>query len=249
MEESKKTVEIVDKSMNDKSIKNENTEEKIKNSNLIKKATIVIGLIFLVIIYKRYLSNITAQNIRAWISTFGVFAPIAYMFVWALLPIFFFPVPVLALAGGLSFGLIEGTVFTLIGAIINSSLMFIIAKVLAKDMVRNYLEKKLPEKWWKIFMESEGRQGFIIIFICRLIPIMPYNVINYAAGLTNISFLNYSLATAIGILPGTLVFINVGDKLLDVKSPEFVVSIILLIMLMVVSVLLGKYATKRHDQR
>lgn len=219
-------------------------------SKKLKKKLIIAALIILfIVIYKLFLQGITAQGIRDWVNGFGVMAPIAYIVVWAILPIFFFPVPILALAGGLSFGLLEGTILTLIGAMVNSTLMFLLANVLAKDMVTKYLENKLPEKWWNKFQRAESKEGFLIVLICRLIPIMPYNVINYISGLTNIRFRNYFLATLIGIAPGTVIFLNVGDKILDVKSPEFIMSIVFVIILTVVSLILGKVVSKMSEKK
>ncbi len=212
-----------------------------------KQVLIIVLTIAFFLIYRTFLSNITAQSIRDWITGFGSMAPIAYIIVWVVLPVFFFPVPILALAGGISFGLWMGTAYTLIGAVINSSLMFLLAKVLAKDMVNKYLEEKMPQKWWDKFMKAEGKEGFLIVFICRLIPAMPYNVINYASGLTNIPFSKYTIATIIGIFPGTVIFLNVGDKILDIHSPEFIISIILLILLTAGSIMLGKLVAKKKE--
>lgn len=216
-------------------------------SKRLKQALIIVLIIAFFLIYKAFLSDVTAQSIRDWITAFGTLAPIAYILVWALLPVFFFPVPVLALAGGLSFGLWIGTLYTLIGAVLNSSLMFWLAKVLARDMVNKYLEEKMPKKWWDRFMRAEGKESFLIVFICRLIPAMPYNVINYASGLTNIPFSKYTTATIIGILPGTVIFLNVGDKILDMHSPQFIISIVLVILLTLGSVLLGKTVAKKKE--
>lgn len=216
--------------------------KKMKNN-----IAVILVLVLFVVIYKLFLQGITAQSIRDWVNGFGIMAPLAYIFVWVVLPVFFFPVPILALAGGLSFGLIDGTIYTLIGAMINSSIMFLLANVLAKDMVTKYLEKKLPKKWWDKFKKADGKEGFIIVLICRLIPVMPYNVINYVSGLTQIKFRNYFIATFVGILPGTVIFLNVGDKILDVKSPEFIVSIVLVVLLTVISLVLGKLVTKKVD--
>ncbi len=218
------------------------------SKKLKQKILIISMIIVFILIYKVFLQGITAQSIRDWVSGFGVMAPIAYIFVWAILPIFFFPVPVLALAGGLSFGIVDGTIYTLIGAMVNSSLMFLLANILAKDMVSKYLEDKLPDKWWDRFQSADGKEGFLIVLICRLIPIMPYNVINYVSGLTKIRFSNYFLATLIGIFPGTVIFLNVGDKILDVKSPEFIMSIVFVVILTVVSVVLGKYVSKKSER-
>ena len=76
--------------------------------------------------------------------------------------------------------------------------------------------------------------------ILRLIPAVPYNLINYAFGLTSISYGTYILGSAIGIIPGTLAFINIGDKALDVTSPDFWIAIGLLGLLLAVTALLGK---------
>ena len=177
-----------------------------------KTISIVLGLVLLFLFYKFFLRGITAQSIRDWVNGFGVLAPIAYIFVWAVLPVFFFPVPILALAGGLSFGL-------------------------------------MPEKWWNRFMKLGKRDGFFVVFICRLIPVMPYNVINYASGLTEISFVSYSLATILGILPGTVIFLDVGDKILDIRSPEFIWSIVFVVLLTIISIMLGKYVSKKADEK
>lgn len=214
----------------------------------LKKIIIIIAtLAFFICIYNSFLCDITAASIRNWVDGFGSLAPFAYIGVWIVLPIFFFPVPVLALAGGLSFGLWDGTLYTIIGAIINSSIMYYIAKILSKDMIRSYLKEKIPKAWWDKFMESSSRDSFLIVFICRLIPAMPYNVINYASGLAEIGFTQYTIATFIGILPGTVIFLNVGDKILDVKSPEFIISIILVILLTAGSILLGKALSKKSS--
>ncbi len=214
-----------------------------------KKILIPATLLLLVFIYNYFLRDITATYIRDWVNGFGSLAPLAYIAVWVVLPIFFFPVPVLALAGGLSFGLLEGSLYTIIGAMINSSVMYYIAKTLSKDTVRNYLKQKMPKSWWDKFMTSDSRNSFLIVFICRLIPAMPYNVINYASGLAEIGFIQYTTATFIGILPGTVIFLNVGDKILDVKSPEFVISIVLVILLTVGSIVLGKKISKKFDTK
>jgi uncharacterized membrane protein YdjX (TVP38/TMEM64 family) len=216
-------------------------------SKRLKQVIIIVLTIAFFLIYKMFLSNITAGSIRDWITGFGALAPIAYIIVWVVLPVFFFPVPILALAGGLSFGLWLGTLYTLIGAALNSSLMFWIAKLLARDMVNKYLEDKMPKKWWDKFMKAEENESFLIVFICRLIPAMPYNVINYASGLTNIPFSKYTIATIIGIFPGTVIFLNVGDKILDIHSPEFIVSIVLVILLTLGSILLGKMVSKKKE--
>lgn len=207
----------------------------------------VFLLLILVIIYFIFFKGLTAETLREYIQDFGYLAPIIYILAFTLLPIAFFPVPVLALAGGLLFGFTYGTIYTIIGATLNSGIMFLMAKILAKDAVTELLQKKLPEKWSKFLLEMDEKQGFRVIFILRLIPAMPYNVINYGAGLTSIKFSNYMIATILGILPGTLVFLNIGNKAIDIHDPAFIISIVFLILLTIFSLLLGKLIAKRSS--
>ncbi|WP_346894953.1 TVP38/TMEM64 family protein [Clostridium sp. UBA7503] len=213
-----------------------------------KKLTIsMITLLILVITYFAFFRGLTPEILRNYIGDFGYLAPFIYILCFTILPIAFFPVPILALAAGLLFGFLPGTIYTLIGAVLNSAIMFLMAKVLAKDAVTNLLQRKLPENWSSFLFNLDEKRGFGIIFILRLIPAMPYNLINYGAGLTSIKFSSYMLATILGILPGTLVFLNIGNQALNIHNPAFMVSIILLILLTIFSLILGKRIGKTNS--
>ncbi|WP_346869334.1 TVP38/TMEM64 family protein [Clostridium sp. UBA5119] len=215
-----------------------------KNKKLIIS---MMTLLILVITYFAFFRGLTPEILRNYIGGFGYLAPFIYILFFTILPIAFFPVPILALAAGLLFGFLPGTIYTLIGAVLNSALMFLMAKILAKDAVTNLLQRKLPENWSSFLFNLDEKRGFGIIFILRLIPAMPYNLINYGAGLTSIKFSSYMLATILGILPGTLVFLNIGNQALNIHNPAFVVSIILLILLTIFSLILGKMIGKTNS--
>ncbi|WP_346887848.1 TVP38/TMEM64 family protein [Clostridium sp. UBA1056] len=213
-----------------------------------KKVMILLIILFsLTITYFIFFRGLTPEALRNYIDNFGYLAPLVYMLCFTLLPIAFFPVPVLALAAGLLFGFIPGTIYTMVGATLNSAIMFFMAKVLAKDAVTSLLQKKLPEKWSSFLVNLDDKKGFGVIFILRLIPAIPYNLINYGAGLTSIKFSNYMLATFLGILPGTLVFLNIGNQALNIHDPAFIVSIVLLILLAIFSLVLGKKIGKTNS--
>jgi len=207
----------------------------------------MITLLILVITYFAFFRGLTPEILRNYIGGFGYLAPFIYILCFTILPIAFFPVPILALAAGLIFGFLPGTLYTLIGAVLNSAIMFLMAKVLAKDAVTNLLQRKLPENWSSFLFDLDEKRGFGIIFILRLIPAMPYNLINYGAGLTSIKFSSYMLATILGILPGTLVFLNIGNQALNIHNPSFIVSIILLMLLTIFSLILGKKIGKTNS--
>ncbi len=219
----------------------------IQVNKRIKQVSIVLLLLLCVFIYKKYLSGISVEDLRTYIEGWGVFAPIAYILAFTILPIAFFPVPILAVVAGVVFGMFKGTIYTLIGAWMNSAVMFIMAKVMAREMILNFLKDKLSPSMWQAFIEADGKKSFFIIFVLRLIPAVPYNVINYGAGLSGMSFKSYIIATMVGIFPGTLVFINIGDKALDMGDPNFMIAIALLVILTVVSLVLAKKVMPAKD--
>ena len=191
---------------------------------------------------------ISPQQLQKLISSTGSWAALAYIGLFVLLPAFFFPVAVLALAGGLLFGLWWGGVYTFLGAILNCTLMFLLARYAGRDKVEQLLHDRLSPFWQEKLKGLEGRSGFLILVILRLIPAVPYNLINYAFGLTGMGFTAYLIGSAIGIIPGTLAFINIGDKALDVTSPDFWIAIGLLGALLVVTSILGKFAFPEHKK-
>ena len=185
-------------------------------------------------------SGTTSQSVQSLITSFGVFAPIVYIAAFVLLPVVFFPVAVLAVAGGLLFGLGLGSLYTLIGATINCTLMFLLSRSVGRIKIQALVEQRVNPVWQQRLKQSGGRRGFFLLIILRLIPAVPYGLINYAFGLTEMRFLPYLLASVIGIIPGTLVFINLGDKALDVTSPSFWLAVGLIIALFVFTMLLGR---------
>ena len=194
-----------------------------------KKIITITSLILLVVITYFIFKIFTPEKIRSIIQGYGKNAALIYILLFSILPIFFFPVPILALAAGISFGLFEGVLYTMIGAMINSSIMFLMAKKFAKDKVLEIFRKKISEKWYNKIINAEKSNGVFIIFLMRL-------------WLTEISFLKYSMATFLGIIPGTFVFLNVGDKAINVYSKEFTIAIIGFVVLTVISfVLIKKY--------
>ena len=185
-------------------------------------------------------SLVTPQQLQEAVSRCGSWAALAYIGLFALLPAFFFPVAVLALAGGLLFGLWWGSLYTFLGAILNCTLMFLLARYAGREKVEQLMERKLSPLWRNRLQSLNSSGGFLLLVILRLIPAVPYNLINYAFGLTAMSYRTYILASAIGIVPGTLAFINIGDKALDITSPDFWIAIGLLGALLAVTALLSK---------
>ena len=205
-----------------------------------KTAVLLVLLIALAALTWKLSTWLTPQQLQQALQQTGGWAPVLYIGLFILLPTFFFPVAVLALAGGLLFGLWWGSVYTFIGAVLNCALMFLLARYAGRSQVQRLVEQKLSPQWQRRLQMADGKEGFLLLIILRLIPAVPYNLINYTFGLTGISFSSYLLASAIGIIPGTFAFINIGDKTLEAGSPSFWIAIGLLVLLLVVTGLLGK---------
>lgn len=205
-----------------------------------KTAVLLVLLIALAALTWKLSTWLTPQQLQQALQQTGGWAPALYIGLFILLPTFFFPVAVLALAGGLLFGLWWGSVYTFIGAVLNCALMFLLARYVGRSQVQRLVEQKLSPQWQRRLQMADGKEGFLLLIILRLIPAVPYNLINYTFGLTGISFSSYLLASAIGIIPGTFAFINIGDKTLEAGSPSFWIAIGLLVLLLAVTGLLGK---------
>lgn len=185
-------------------------------------------------------SQIPPESLQLRLAGLGTWAPAGYILLFTLLPAAFFPVAVLALAAGLLFGLLWGSIYTFIGAMLNCTLMFLLSRTVGRARIDRYVREKLPPVWQSRLRKAGGKQGFYLLVLLRLIPAVPYNLINYGFGLTDMRFPIYLLASAVGIIPGTLVFINLGDQAPDPSAPAFWLALALLVLLLVSTALLGR---------
>ena len=153
-----------------------------------KTAVLLVLLIALAALTWKLSTWLTPQQLQQALQQTGGWAPVLYIGLFILLPTFFFPVAVLALAGGLLFGLWWGSVYTFIGAVLNCALMFLLARYVGRSQVQRLVEQKLSPQWQRRLQMADGKEGFLLLIILRLIPAVPYNLINYTFGLTGISF-------------------------------------------------------------
>ncbi|MDX1493627.1 MAG: VTT domain-containing protein [Longimicrobiales bacterium] len=136
-------------------------------------------------------------------------APVLYMILYASATALAIPGSILTLAGGALFGVVWGTVYTTIAANVGANLAFGVARFLGRDGIRKLAGSRLDR-----LDQAAEEHGFRGLFTLRLIPVIPFNALNFGAGLTSISWGNYALATAIGIFPGTVVYTMFADALL-----------------------------------
>ncbi|MGV8982988.1 TVP38/TMEM64 family protein [Clostridium sp.] len=203
-----------------------------KTINILKLIALLI--IVTVIICTFYnmeaLHKCTPENMQSFIDSYGIFSPIIYIILFTFVPLTLFPDSILAIAGGMCFGMVGGFIYTMIGAILGGTLSFYLAKNLGHKVLKKIIKNDLSS-----LENAIKTKGFLLVFVLRLIPLFPFDIISYAAGFSGVKFKDFALATISGIIPGIFVFINIGDKASEIGSSSFYVSIALLIGLIVIS--------------
>ena len=177
------------------------------------------------------------------IAQFGDYAPLIFLLLASILPIFLFPPGIFSIIGGYLFGFKLGAILTITAAIVYTNIMFLISRYFARDYIEKFLVHKLSLKEFnRIFGIKENKLAvFLIIF--RLIPILPNSVVSYSYGLTRISFKHYFIANLIGLIPGRLIWLNFGSTLNNIWSLEFLQAFLLVLVFIGV----GIFVTKRMD--
>ena len=206
----------------------------------VLKAILVIA--FIIWINK----SVNIDILQEEISSYGALAPIIYIIAFTILPIFLFPTLSIVIVGGTLFGFVNGLVYTTIGVAANTSLMYLISHKYAKDKVYNILKDRLSDQYLNLIYTKDQKKLISTFIVFRLVPAVPYIFENYLAGLTEIKFVPYLLTTIVSVIPGTLVYLNVGTNITDVGSKEFILSVIILVAFTVFTLLAKKIYDKKH---
>ncbi len=152
-----------------------------------------------------YRDHLDTAALTAWIAAAGLAGPLVFMAIYAVATVFFLPGSLLTLAGGALFGPIWGTLYNLAGATLGAGLAFLVARYLAADWVQARSGGLL-----KRLVTGVEAEGWRFVAFTRLVPVFPFNLLNYALGLTRIPFLAYLLATAICMVPGAIAYTWLG---------------------------------------
>lgn len=169
------------------------------------------------------------DKLQTLIASYGALAPAIYILIYALAPVLFLPGLPITIVGGIAFGPVWGVVYTITGATIGASLAFLVARYVARDWVAS---KLTGPKWEKLDSEV-AQHGWKVVAFTRLIPAFPFNLLNYAFGLTRISFIPYAVTSLICMLPGCIAFIVFSSSLLGLIKGKISATALLGIALVV----------------
>jgi uncharacterized membrane protein YdjX (TVP38/TMEM64 family) len=173
--------------------------------NLIFRAVLVAALLGAIVWIGLHREVLGASALEQELGRFGAWAPIMFVLLYALATVLFVPGSVLTLAGGALFGPIWGTLLNLIGATLGATIAFLIARYVASDLVAARSGEQLGR-----MMRGVEEEGWRFVAFVRLVPLFPFNLMNYAFGLTRIRLREYVLASFVCMAPGALAYTYLG---------------------------------------
>jgi len=185
---------------------------------------IISGYIFFR--FSRCSKYMNPEELRNFISSWGGNAVVIFLGISALRPIFLFPASILTVVAGLVFGTLTGTLYAVLGSSIGAVVAYFFSKFLGSGFLYMWFGNQL-----RTIEMMLNEQGIRIIFLLRLIPIVPFDLVNYAAGLVKVNIMNYIVGTFLGLIPATFAYTFLGDSLKKLYSFQFFLSILVFLLL------------------
>jgi uncharacterized membrane protein YdjX (TVP38/TMEM64 family)/rhodanese-related sulfurtransferase len=176
----------------------------MKPANLARAALIVALAAGLALAFANR-GQFSQEALQQWLASAGWWAPVLFIAIYAAGTVLFLPGSVLTLAAGALFGILPGALYSLAGATLGAVLAFLVARHLAGVWVAQKTGGRLKQ-----LIEGVEAEGWRFVAFVRLVPLFPFNVVNYALGLTRIPLGSYALASAVCMLPGALAYAWLG---------------------------------------
>ena len=186
----------------------------MRSERFIRLGALVLAIVAVTVAARvtgltNFISLDNLGRLRGYTESFGPAAPLVFILGYAVATVAFLPGTPLTLLAGLAFGPVLGTVYVMVGATAGLTLAFLVARYAARSLVASWVEQN--ERLRRLDGEVE-RQGWRILVITRLVPLFPFNLQNYAYGLTKIGLGTYVLVSAICIIPGVITFTFAGGS-------------------------------------
>lgn len=174
-------------------------------------------------------------ELEQFIDSTGALGPAVFIVVYVVLTVAFVPGTIPSLAAGALFGAVWGSALTIIGATLGAALAFEIARRLGRERLERRIGRRAAtaDRWI-------GHRGLRGVLTLRLVPLVPFNALNYGFGLSSVRRRDHLVGTAVGIVPGTVSFVALGDSITDPGSTGFLLSLGAVLLLVAVSVLVPR---------
>ena len=203
-----------------------------------------LGILFLVLVVLAAEGTLRPEPVREWadreirepVEDLGLAGPVLFVLVMSCATVLLFPGPVTAALSGVLFGTAVGFPTTLASFVVGGVLAFSIARWWAHDAVAHLAKR---HRRLRAARDLIGKRGFLSVFYARLMPGVPYNLVNYAAGLTPVSLAAFVAATAIGAAPRAFAYTALGGTLGDLRAPEALIAVSVLVVFGLIGLTLG----------
>ncbi len=185
------------------------TPSENRGTNRIPWRWLALGLVVIGLFSASYVLPVGEwlKHFNEWVAGLGFLGPVVFAALYILATVLMAPGLVLTIGAGFAFGVVTGFLTVSVGATIGASLAFLIARFVAREKIAARLAQN--EKF-KVIDQAVGKQGWKIVGLLRLSPLVPFNLSNYLYGLTAVRFWPYVLASWIGMMPGTLLYVYLG---------------------------------------
>src|SRR5213594_945568 len=183
-------------------------EASSNNNSRLKWLVYVIAGVALVLAVKYFHVQDLLKAALDWIGKLGAWGPVIFIGIYVVAAVLFIPGSVLTLGAGALFGVVLGSVCVSIGATLGATAAFLVGRYLARDAIARKIEKN--EKFAAID-RAVADEGWKIVFLTRLSPVFPFTLLNYAFGLTRVKLRHYVLASWLGMIPGTVMYVYLGS--------------------------------------
>jgi uncharacterized membrane protein YdjX (TVP38/TMEM64 family) len=190
------------------------------------------------------------------IAGLGPWGPVIFVLLYIAATVLFLPGLILTLGAGFVFGVVKGSIVVSIAATLGATAAFLVGRYLARDWVSKKIEGNAK---FKAIDEAVGREGWKIVGLTRLSPAFPFNLLNYAFGLTRVSLRDYFFASWIGMMPGTVMYVYFGSLAGDLaavgtgqratSTAEWVLRVVGLLATVAVTVYVTRVARRALQQR
>jgi len=181
-----------------------------KRQGLWRPIVLVAAIVVVLVLAKAFGLGDRLGDLKGWIHSYGAWAPLIFVAIYSIATVFSVPGSALTIAAGALFGSVMGVVSVIFGATIGASLAFLVSRYFARGAVAGWLQDK--PTFQKLDRLTE-EHGAIIVALTRLVPIFPFNLLNYGFGLTRVRFGTYVLWSFVCMLPGTVLYVVGTDAI------------------------------------
>lgn len=223
----------------------------------LKWVALAAGIAGLVILSQMVDVQSVLQSVLTWVNDLGAWGAIAFMLIYSLATVLFLPGSLLTLGGGAIFGVVLGSIYVFIAAVIGATLAFLIGRYAARNWVARQIAGNSK---FQAIDRAIAQEGFKIVLLARLSPVFPFNLLNYSLGITQVSLRDYILGF-LGMVPGTIMYVYIGSLAgnlamlgmdqttsLEAQRIQWIIRIVGFIATVVVTVYVTRIAQKALDE-